>query len=60
MNLLTEKVIGRPKSANPKNRKVTLRMTENEFQKLEEVARKKGLSKSETILKGIELLATEK
>lgn len=57
---MTEKVIGRPKSANPKNRKVTLRMTENEFQKLEEVARKKGLSKSETILKGIELLATEK
>ncbi|CYW53459.1 hypothetical protein [Streptococcus suis] len=52
--------IGRPKSDNPKNRKVTVKMTETEFQTLEDVANAKKLTKSEAILKGIDLLKSEK
>ena len=52
--------IGRPKSENPKNRKVTVKMTETEFQTLEDVATTRKISKSEAILKGIDLLKSEK
>lgn len=48
--------IGRPKSKNPKNRKVTVKMTEDEFKNLEEVSLSHNLTKSQAILKGIELL----
>lgn len=52
--------VGRPKSNNPKNRKVTVKMTEKEFQTLEYVASKKQISKSAAILRGIDLLKSEK
>lgn len=52
--------VGRPKSENPKNRRITIKVTEAEFKKVERVATKKGLSKSEAILKGIDLLDAEK
>ena len=51
--------IGRPKSDNPKNRKVTVKMTEAEFQNLEEVSSSLKLTKSQTILKGIDLLKSK-
>ena len=57
---MTDKKIGRPKSENPKSRKVTVKMTADEFQKLERVAEQKQLTKSEAVLKGIDLLASEK
>ena len=52
--------VGRPKSENPKNRRVSIKLTESEFQNLEEVANKKQLSKTQAILKGIDLLKSEK
>ena len=52
--------IGRPKSENPKNRRVSIKLTESEFQNLEEVANKKQLSKTQAKLKGIDLLKSEK
>ncbi|HET3153353.1 TPA: hypothetical protein VQ915_001238 [Streptococcus pneumoniae] len=52
--------VGRPKSENPKNRKVTVKMTEKEFQTLENVANERQISKSEAILRGIDLLKSEK
>lgn len=51
--------VGRPKSDNPKNRRITVKVTEAEFNKVEQVATSKGLSKSEAILKGIDLLDAE-
>ncbi|EPV91503.1 hypothetical protein SAG0027_06085, partial [Streptococcus agalactiae FSL S3-251] len=48
-----------PKSENSKNRKVTVRMTEQQFHKLERVANKVNLTKTETILRGIDLQDTE-
>ncbi|WP_449461198.1 hypothetical protein [Streptococcus suis] len=54
------KRVGRPKSDNSKNRKVTIRMTDGQFQKLEAVSQKVNLTKTETILRGIELQDTEK
>ncbi|CYT73222.1 phage protein [Streptococcus suis] len=54
------KRVGRPKSDNSKNRKVTIRMTDEQFQKLEAVSQKVNLTKTETILRGIELQDTEK
>ncbi|HFI0406026.1 TPA: hypothetical protein ACGOYB_002153 [Streptococcus suis] len=54
------KKVGRPKEVNPRNRRVTVRMTEEEFAKLEAVSDKKNLTKTEAILKGIELLESEK
>ncbi|EPV89976.1 MULTISPECIES: hypothetical protein [Streptococcus] len=53
------KRVGRPKSENSKNRKVTVRMTEQQFHKLERVANKVNLTKTETILRGIDLQDTE-
>lgn len=52
--------VGRPKSDNPKNRRVSIKLTESEFQNLEEVANQKQLSKTQAILKGIDLLKSEK
>lgn len=52
--------VGRPKSDNPKNRRITIKVTEAEFNKVDQVATSKGLSKSEAILKGIDLLDAEK
>ncbi|HEL2382903.1 ribbon-helix-helix protein, CopG family [Streptococcus suis] len=57
MNLTAK--IGRPKSENPKNRRVSVKLTEDEFKNLEEVANAKQISKSEAILQGIELLKSE-
>ncbi|HEM6121580.1 TPA: hypothetical protein U2B97_002075 [Streptococcus suis] len=54
------KRVGRPKSDNSKNRKVTIRMTDEQFQKLEAVSQKVNLTKTETILRGIELQDAEK
>ncbi|HEM4130273.1 TPA: hypothetical protein ACHU7H_001017 [Streptococcus suis] len=51
---------GRPKSDNPKSRRITVKVTESEFSRVEEVATKKGLTKSEAMLRGIELLDAEK
>lgn len=51
---------GRPKSDNPKSRRITVKVTESEFNRVEEVATKKRLTKSEAMLRGIELLDAEK
>ena len=53
------KTIGRPKSENPKNRQLKIKMTEQEFQSLNSLAEKKNMTKTEVVMRGIELVKSE-
>ena len=44
---------GRPKSENPRNIRIVIRFTEEEYAKVKEHAKKKNLSVTETIRKGV-------
>lgn len=50
------KKIGRPISENPKNRRITIKLTQEEFDSIEDFAKKINLKKSQVLLKGFELL----
>lgn len=52
--------IGRPKSENPKNKQFKIRMTEQQFQDLENIAKQKSMTKTEVVMRGIELVRSEK
>ncbi|CYU90917.1 TPA: hypothetical protein TZY53_001738 [Streptococcus suis] len=54
------KTLGRPKSDNPKNKQLKVKMTEQEFQDLSDLADKKGMTKTEVVMRGIELVKSEK
>ena len=49
-------VMGRPKLENPHNRRLEIRLSEEQFQEIENLANKLKISKTETILRGIKLL----
>lgn len=51
---------GRPKSENPKSRQFRMRLTEEEFSNLEQVAKQKSMTKTEVVMRGIELVKSEK
>ena len=51
---------GRPKNKIPRNQRLSLRLTENEFKKISRVAKQKNLTKTAAILKGIDLLELDK
>lgn len=53
------KTIGRPKSNNPKNKQLKIKMTEQEFQNLNDLAEKKNMTKTEIVMRGIELVKSE-
>ena len=44
---------GRPKSDNPRNIRIVIRFTEEEYKKVKEHAKKNDLSVTETIRKGV-------
>lgn len=50
---------GRPKSENPKTRQFRMRLTEEEFSNLEKVAEEKSMTKTEVVMRGIELVKAE-
>lgn len=51
--------MGRPlKGESKRDKRVTIRLTEDEFAFVDEVSTKVGLSKTETILTAVELLYT--
>ena len=52
--------MGRPKLEIAKTRVVTVRVTDFEFQKIERICEKLKISKSEAILRGIDLLKKNK
>lgn len=51
--------IGRPKSDNPKKNQTKIRTTDEELKKIEFCAEKLGISKTEVILKGVDMVYTE-
>ena len=51
---------GRPKLEIPRNKIINIRVTEFEFEKIARVAKKKNLTKTDAILKGIDLLERDK
>ena len=53
-------VMGRPKLEITRNRIINIRVTDFEFEKIARVAKKKNLSKTDAILKGIDLLERDK
>ena len=53
--LMTGK-IGRPKINNPRDKRLTIRVTQSEFEEIGQVAESKHLTKTDAVLKGIELL----
>lgn len=50
---------GRPKIDNPKKNQTKIRTTDEELAKIEFCADKLGISKTEVILKGVEMVYTE-
>ena len=51
---------GRPKLEIARNRVVTVRLTDFEFQKIEKISKKLGISKTEAVVRGIDLLINHK
>ena len=52
--------MGRPKAQIPRDKSITIRLTDDEFNKITRVAEKKNLSKTDAILQGIDLLELHK
>ena len=52
--------VGRPKAQIPRDKAITIRLTNFEFQKISRVAKQKNLTKTDAILQGIDLLALHK
>ena len=50
---------GRPKIDNPKRNQTKIRTTDEELEKIEYCAKKLGISKTEVILKGVDMVYTE-
>ncbi|QBX25345.1 hypothetical protein SAMN02910293_00448 [Streptococcus henryi] len=51
------KKMGRPlKGLSKRDKRLTIRLTEEEFKFVDDVTKKTGLSKTETVLKAVELL----
>ncbi|WFA76423.1 hypothetical protein PFZ59_02890 [Streptococcus suis] len=53
------KSVGRPKSENPKNKQVKVKLTEQELRDLNALAEKKNMTKTEIVMRGIELVKSE-
>lgn len=53
------KTAGRPKSKNPKNKQLKIKMTEKDFQDLDNLAKEKNMTKTNIVMRGIELVKSE-
>lgn len=51
--------IGRPKSSNPKNKRLEIRLTEKELEKINKCSEQLNKTKTETILLGIDKIEVE-
>ena len=52
--------VGRPKAEIPRNKIINIRVTENEFEKISRVAAKKNMTKTDALIRGIDLLERDK
>ena len=50
---------GRPKADDPKNKMVTLRLTAEQYSRLEAYSKQKSLTKTQVILAGLEKVYSE-
>lgn len=53
---MTTKKMGRPPSENPKNKKLTIRMTQTEMDTIEECAKCLETSKTDVVMRGVHLV----
>ena len=53
-------VMGRPKSENPKNKNLSVRMTEEEYREILAYSYERGQTITKTLLEGFELLKRRK
>ena len=53
---MTASKMGRPPIENPKNKKLTIRVTEDEMNSIDECSKRLGVTKSELALEGIRLV----
>lgn len=53
---MTAGKIGRPFSDNPKNKKLTIRVTEEEMNTIDTCSKRLGVTKSELAMRGIRLV----
>ena len=54
-----KKKIGRPKTENPRNKRLEIRLTEEELEKINYCSKVLGKTKTDTILEGIKKLEVE-
>ena len=52
--------VGRPKLEIARDKAITIRLTNFEFEKISKIAKKKNISKTEAVLQGIDLLIAHK
>ena len=52
--------MGRPKNKIPRNKTLTLRLSEIEYKKISRISEQKNLTKTAAILRGIDLLELDK
>ena len=52
--------VGRPKLEISRDKAMTIRLTNFEFEKISKIAKKKNISKTEAVLQGIDLLIAHK
>lgn len=51
---MRDRKMGRPKAVNPRDKRISFRVTEEELQKAQEIADKYGLTYIEIFFKGLE------
>lgn len=57
--MMTTKKMGRPTIENPKNKKLTIRVTENELNDIDMCAKSLGISKTDLVMQGVQMVCSE-
>ena len=57
--MMTTKKMGRPPIENPRSKKLTIRITENELKDIDLCAKSLGISKTDLVMQGIQMVCSE-
>ena len=57
--MMATKKMGRPPIENPRNKKLTIRVTENELNDVNLCAKSLGISKTELVMQGVQMVCSE-
>ena len=55
---MATKKMGRPPKENPRNKKLTIRVTEKELNDIDECAKSLGISKTELVIQGVQMVCS--